>query len=169
MQILRFAALRSECHVILRADFVVLRFTTVRENARSALECGGLTPPCSFQIHTDQRAKQGGSASQVPSINLGGKAASSRRTPRCLRHGHFHGSGGSAFLCAPRRDAPIAAQRPHRKAPLLFSGNAVASVVGLLLGCGQRRAVPLTRRGPSLLSQCCCGSGTIARGREWGR
>ena len=56
-----------------------------RENARSALECGGLTPPCSFEIHTDPRAKQGRSASQEPGINLGKKAASSRRTPRCLR------------------------------------------------------------------------------------
>jgi hypothetical protein len=27
------------------ADFMTLRLTTVHENARSALECGGLTPP----------------------------------------------------------------------------------------------------------------------------
>jgi hypothetical protein len=52
------------------------------KNARSALECGGLRPPCSFEIHTDQQAKQGRSASQEPSMNLGRKAASSRRTPR---------------------------------------------------------------------------------------
>jgi hypothetical protein len=31
--------------VILSADFMFLRLTTVHENARSALECGGLTPP----------------------------------------------------------------------------------------------------------------------------
>ena len=40
------------------------------ENARSALECGGLTPPWN-------RAE------------VVAKAASSRRTPRCLRHKHF--------------------------------------------------------------------------------
>jgi hypothetical protein len=32
-------------HVILSADFMILRLTTVHENARSALEFGGLTPP----------------------------------------------------------------------------------------------------------------------------
>jgi hypothetical protein len=73
---------------------MILRLTTVHGDARSALECGGLTPPCSFEIHTAQRAKQGRSASQEPSMNLGRKAASSRRTPRCLRHNHSHGRWG---------------------------------------------------------------------------
>ena len=59
------------------------------EGARSALECGGLTPPCSFEIHTDQRAKQGRSASQEPGMNLGRKAASSRRTPRRFARLHL--------------------------------------------------------------------------------
>jgi hypothetical protein len=27
------------------------------DRAEGALECGGLTPPCSFQIHADQHAK----------------------------------------------------------------------------------------------------------------
>jgi hypothetical protein len=31
--------------VIPSEDFMTLRLTTVHENARSALECGGLTPP----------------------------------------------------------------------------------------------------------------------------
>jgi len=52
---------------------MILRVTSVHENARSALECGGLTPPCGFQTHTNQRAKQGRSASQEPSMNLGRK------------------------------------------------------------------------------------------------
>jgi hypothetical protein len=78
----------------LRSGAMILRLTTVHGDARSALECGGLTPPCSFEIHTAQRAKQGRSASQEPSMNLGRKAASSRRTPRYLRHSHFRGSEG---------------------------------------------------------------------------
>jgi hypothetical protein len=59
---------------------MIPRLTTVRENARSALECGGWTPPCSFQIHTHQRAKPGRSASQEPRMKLGRKAASSPST-----------------------------------------------------------------------------------------
>jgi hypothetical protein len=30
---------------------MILRLTTVHENARSALECGGLTPPSSLGLH----------------------------------------------------------------------------------------------------------------------
>jgi hypothetical protein len=40
------------------------------ENARSALECGGLTPPCSVEIHADQQANQGISASHDPGMDL---------------------------------------------------------------------------------------------------
>jgi hypothetical protein len=54
---------------------MILRLAILHENARSALECGGLTPPCSFEIHADQRANQGRSASQEPSMSLGRKAA----------------------------------------------------------------------------------------------
>jgi len=35
----------STTRVIPSVDFVILRPTTVHENARGALECGGLTPP----------------------------------------------------------------------------------------------------------------------------
>jgi len=42
-------------HVILGEDFMILRLTTVHENARSALECGGLTPPF-FEVHTGPMA-----------------------------------------------------------------------------------------------------------------
>jgi hypothetical protein len=59
---------------------MILRLATVRGNARSALERGGLTPPCSFKIHTDQAAKGGRSASQEPGMSLGRKAASSPST-----------------------------------------------------------------------------------------
>jgi hypothetical protein len=31
--------------IIPRGDFMILRLTAVHENARSALQCGGLTPP----------------------------------------------------------------------------------------------------------------------------
>jgi hypothetical protein len=30
---------------------MILRLTTVHENARSALECGGLTPPSSLRLY----------------------------------------------------------------------------------------------------------------------
>ena len=33
------------------ADFMILRLTTVHENARSALECGGLKPPSPLGLH----------------------------------------------------------------------------------------------------------------------
>ena len=96
---------------------MILRLTTLHENARSALECGGLTPPCSFEIHTDQRAKQGRSASQEPGMNLGRKAASSRRTPRCLRHSHFHGSEESRPEHFQRRGCLPVTLRRVRAAP----------------------------------------------------
>jgi hypothetical protein len=31
---------------------MILRLTTVHENARSALECGGLTPPSPFGVYS---------------------------------------------------------------------------------------------------------------------
>jgi hypothetical protein len=60
--------------------------TTQGRRRRAALECGGLTPPCGFKIHTEQRAIAGRFAGQGGGTNYAGKAASSRRTPRCLRH-----------------------------------------------------------------------------------
>jgi hypothetical protein len=65
--------------VIPSADFMILRLTTVRENARSALEYGGLTPPSSPGLHalgTPRRrqaaALQGafGTAIFMPARNL---------------------------------------------------------------------------------------------------
>ncbi|MGA2078497.1 MAG: hypothetical protein ABSH52_33835 [Terriglobia bacterium] len=43
--------------------------------ARSALECGGLTPPCSLDIHTDHPAKQSHSLRWQSGIKLEAKAA----------------------------------------------------------------------------------------------
>jgi hypothetical protein len=51
------------------------------------LECGGSTPPCSFELHTDRPANQIHSLGWQSGINLETKAATSRRTPRCFRHG----------------------------------------------------------------------------------
>ena len=42
---------KSTIPVILSADFMILRLTTAHENARSALECGGLTPPSPLSLH----------------------------------------------------------------------------------------------------------------------
>jgi hypothetical protein len=39
------AVKKSTIPVILSADSMIFRITTMHENARSALECGGLTPP----------------------------------------------------------------------------------------------------------------------------
>jgi hypothetical protein len=36
---------------------MILSLTTMHENTRSALECGGLTPPSSREFHTDRQAK----------------------------------------------------------------------------------------------------------------
>ena len=63
---------------VLSPNSMIPRLTTAHKNARSTLECGGLTPPCSFEIHTAQSAKQRRFANQEPSMNLGRKAASSR-------------------------------------------------------------------------------------------
>jgi hypothetical protein len=82
---------------------MIPRLTAVPENARSALECGGLTPPCSVEIHAGQQANQGVSASHDPGTDLEKKAASSRRTPRCLRHSHFHGSRSCPSADAHRK------------------------------------------------------------------
>jgi len=57
----------------------------MREAPWSAVRRGG-TPPYSCQFHTDQQAKQDCSAVHESSITRKEKAASSRRTPRCLRH-----------------------------------------------------------------------------------
>jgi hypothetical protein len=57
----------------------------MREAPWSAVRRGG-TPPYSRQFHTDQQAKQGCSAVHESSIARKETAASSRRTPRCLRH-----------------------------------------------------------------------------------
>jgi hypothetical protein len=43
--------------VVLSEGFMILSLTTVHENARSALECGGLTPPSPREFHTDPQAK----------------------------------------------------------------------------------------------------------------
>jgi hypothetical protein len=72
-----------EGHIILSEDVMGPWPATLHENARSALECGGSTPPWNRVTHKL-------------------KAAPSRRTPRRLRRtlsiGYFHGSEGSAFL-----------------------------------------------------------------------
>ena len=62
------------CH---SAQFFMNGFAPKYENARSALDCGGSTPPC-FAPPLWEEA--------------GEKAASSRRSPRCLRHSHFRNS-----------------------------------------------------------------------------
>ena len=58
----------------LSADFMIFRLTTVDENARSALECGGLTPPSPLAF--------------TPVALYGGVKLPHSR---CLRHSHFHG------------------------------------------------------------------------------
>jgi len=45
------AAERPFQAVIASEDFMILRPTTVHENARSALECGGLTPPSPLRLY----------------------------------------------------------------------------------------------------------------------
>jgi hypothetical protein len=52
------AAEKPSQDVIASADFMILRLTTVHENARRALECGGLTPPWSAQ-GTEARGEGG--------------------------------------------------------------------------------------------------------------
>jgi hypothetical protein len=74
---------------------MILRLTTWHENARRALECpsaDGLDaaleqPRCEGQPRTRRKAPPRGRGREGE-----WKAASSRRTPRCLRHDHFQGS-----------------------------------------------------------------------------
>jgi len=70
--------------VIPSADFMILRLTTLHENARSALECGP-----AMRDRLEFRAKS--------------PSADGYRTPRCLRHNHFHGSEESRSVLGPTR------------------------------------------------------------------
>jgi len=81
---LRQKVSRSQTPAILGSDSMILRLTTVDENERTALECGDLTPPWN-------------------EVEVIAKAASSRRTPTCLRHTYFQSS----------RSCPSAAGHPE--------------------------------------------------------
>ena len=63
---------------MLSGDFMILGLTTVHENARSALERGGLAPPSPLGLYALGTLRR--------------RPAAAGRTPRCLRHSHFQSS-----------------------------------------------------------------------------
>ncbi len=72
------------------------------EDARSALECGGLTPPSlyahrSASREVPQRVEESAGAADKLASRGDPKAASSRRTPRCLRHSVFQSRRGGIY------------------------------------------------------------------------
>ena len=100
------------------ADFMILRLTTAHENARSALECGGSTPPWHMKCRpppvdaavarrgpTSYRRRaikdETSKASRQGRSPRRSKAASSRRTPRCLRHSRFSEQRRAVAVATP--------------------------------------------------------------------
>jgi len=90
---------------------MILRLTTLHENARSALECG---PAMRDRL---------GLKAKSPS-------ADGYRTPRCLRHNHFHGSEASPQLLLvqlSRKTAEMLRCAQHDRFEFLHTFSAVGT------------------------------------------